>query len=283
MYFRLSLLFVFCLFACGTKSNKEVNTPKNNKPDVVIGSVPWAEDIAITRLAKKIIESKGYKVEVKSVTNLSDALEAGDIDISLTGWYPQNMYVTTSSDFIVIGDTYQNAVMGVIVPSYSPLNSLADLENNEDYEDITIYRPLHGQESEHGLNELSKRYNFKFCNEEKHDSIAAIYMRIKYQAKEEFFVVGGHPHPMFTSKYLKMLEDPYHAFEEHYDIVKICSKEWSKANPELYKFFQHYQLDDKDFDKLVELTELNVFNLELAIEQWFQLIKPQFLPLLEEK
>ncbi|MDC1106512.1 glycine betaine ABC transporter substrate-binding protein [Prolixibacteraceae bacterium] len=283
MKFTLSLLFVLCLLSCGTKTNKTTSTSNNNEPDVVIGSVSWAEDIAITRLAKKVIESKGYTVEIKSVANLNDALEAGEIDVTLTGWYPQNIHIIPSVKDTLIGDMYQNAVMGIIAPAYSKLNSLADLENNEKYGDITIYRPEHGQESEHSVNEIMKRYDFKFCNEVQNDSITAVYVRVKYQQKEDFFVVGGYPHPMFTSKYMKMLKDPYHAFEEHYDIVKLCSKKWSRSHPKLFKFFKHYQLDDMDFDKLVEINEMNLFDLDIAIDRWYEVMEPQFSNLLEEK
>ncbi|QZT36561.1 hypothetical protein K5X82_15100 [Halosquirtibacter xylanolyticus] len=283
MNFRLSLLFVLCLFGCSTKTSKKANPSENSKPDVVIGSVPWAEDIAITRFTKKIIESKGYTVKIKTVANLSEALTEGEIDISITGWFPQNVHVTTNSEQVVIGDLYQNAQMGVLVPSYSTLNSLTDLENNSKYKDITIFRPLFGTESEHGLNEVAKRYSFHFCNEEKIESETALHINAKYSEKQDFFIVGGHPHPMFNKKYIKMLDDPYHAFEDSYDIVKICSKKWSENHPNLFKFFQQYQLDDKDFDKLIVINELNGFNMDPSLEQWFELLQSQFSPLLEKK
>ncbi|MDC1106513.1 glycine betaine ABC transporter substrate-binding protein [Prolixibacteraceae bacterium] len=286
MNLRLSLLLIICLFSCGTKTNKTTalsTTQNDNKPDVVIGSVSWAQDIAITRLAKKIIESKGYSVQIKEVTDLRESLEAGDIDISITGWYPQNIHVIPSKDLIMMGDTYQNAVMGVVSPIYSTVKSLADLENSDRHKYITIYRPLNGQESALAVNEIMKRYNFKFCNEEQVDSLTAIYVRVQFQQHKDFFVVGGYPHPMFTKKSLKILKDPYHAFEEHYDIVKLCSKKWSEAHPGLYQFFIKFQLDDMDFDKLVEINEINLFQLDVAIEKWYEYMNPQFTNLLQQK
>ncbi|MDC1106514.1 glycine betaine ABC transporter substrate-binding protein [Prolixibacteraceae bacterium] len=283
MYFRVTLLLVLLCFACDTKNSNKANSSNSNHPDVIIGSVPWSEDIAITQLAKKIIESKGYSVQIKTVESLTKALYTEKIDLSLSEWFPQSIHVTMSSDFIVIGDTYQHSKMGVIVPDYSPINSLADLENNTNYKDITIYRPINGNESARAANEIMKRYQFKFTNEERSDSLTATYMLDRYKKKKDFFVIVGYPHPVFASEHLKMLDDPYHAFEESYDVVKICSKRWSDNHPQLYQFINKFQLHDKDFEGLVKHTKANNYQLDKAIGQWYEQIKPQFIDLLKEK
>ncbi|QZT36557.1 glycine betaine ABC transporter substrate-binding protein [Halosquirtibacter xylanolyticus] len=280
----VSVLICCCAcFACSTSKKKTVNTNDKSRPDVVIAYDHWRQNKAITQFAKRILVSKGYNVKIQPTHNPMEALRNKKVDIVLSDWVPQNIYPEPGPDYAVLGNLYNEALMGVIVPHYTKINSLAELENKENKDSHTIYTPTFGFESECALNEIKKRYNFNLCVERMDQLQMVTLVKDRLQKKQDVFIVGCYPHPMINKKLFKIVEDPYHAFATKYQLVKVCSRSWAKKHPKLEKFFKNFQFETSHFEKLIELTDKNKWDTKVSIDEWYQLYKPEYSLLVEEK
>jgi glycine betaine/proline transport system substrate-binding protein len=137
--FILALLMVAILSACGSTTNGEqgAETGESN-PELTIGQINWAENIAVTNMWKAILEEKGYSVEL-SVLNMGatmKALESGSLDASLEIWLPVQdaVYLEKFNDTVNFSEStwFDQAKVGLVVPTYlEDINSVEDLNENK--------------------------------------------------------------------------------------------------------------------------------------------------------
>ncbi|MDC1106515.1 glycine betaine ABC transporter substrate-binding protein [Prolixibacteraceae bacterium] len=251
--------------------------------DVVIATDDWSQNMAITQFAKRILESKGYHVKILLTNHPLQELKYGKVDLVLSDWVPQNMYSKRGRFLTVLGDLYNDAIMGVVTPSYNRINSLSELDMGEDSISTIVYTPKFGYEFECSLNEIKKRYGVSFCIDKTNPLELKTIVKDKLEQNEDVYMVGCYPHPMIDKKVFKFIEDPYHAFATKYHLVKVCSSSWGDSHPNLKEFFKNYQFDTPHFDKLIELTNQNHWNIEVAVDQWCKLYHDEYALMLKEK
>jgi glycine betaine/proline transport system substrate-binding protein len=115
--------------ACGGSSG----SASGDKKKITIGYMAWDEAIAASNLWKKILEDKGYQVELKNLEAglVFGGLANGDLDLFLDGWLPQThaAYMEKYGKKLDnLGAWYDNASLSIAVPTYvQDVNSLADL------------------------------------------------------------------------------------------------------------------------------------------------------------
>ena len=90
------MLAVGVLAGCGSakttgSGNTSNSTQEKSNKKVNIGYVNWAEGIAMTNLAKVVLEEKmGYEVDMKQgeAGMVFTSLAGGDMDVFMDGWLP---------------------------------------------------------------------------------------------------------------------------------------------------------------------------------------------------
>ena len=114
---------LFTVVSCG-------DSGKNKK--ISIAYANWAEGIAITNLAKAIFEDQGYDVKLLNadLAPIFTSISRKKADIFMDVWMPVTMedYMKQYGDKLeTIGDIYDSARIGLVVPDYVTINSIEEL------------------------------------------------------------------------------------------------------------------------------------------------------------
>ena len=115
----LLLLAVMCV-ACN---------PDSGKKKISIAYANWLEGIAMSHLAKVVLEEKGYEVELLNadVAPVFASVSRKKADVFMDAWLPVTMkdYIDQYGDQIeFIGEVYDSARVGLVVINYSPRAAL---------------------------------------------------------------------------------------------------------------------------------------------------------------
>ena len=203
------------------------------KPEITIGYVDgWADSVATTFTAATVIREKlGYEVKLMPVAAgiMWQGVARGKLDAMLSAWLPvtHGAYYDKMKDQVVdLGVNTPDAKIGLIVPDYVKINSIADLEAQK----AEFGGRIIGIDAGAGVmlkaDQAIKDYglDYKLVASSGSGMIAELTRAEKDQ--KPVVVTGWVPHWMFAKWKLKFLEDPKGVFggSEHVDTV---------ANPEL--------------------------------------------------
>ena len=99
---------------------------------ISIAYANWSEGIAMTNLAKAIFEDQGYDVKLLNadLAPIFTSIFRKKADVFMDVWMPVTMedYMKQYGDKLeVIGDIYDGARIGLVVPDYVTINSIEEL------------------------------------------------------------------------------------------------------------------------------------------------------------
>ena len=99
---------------------------------ISIAYANWSEGIAMTNLAKAIFEDQGYDVKLLNadLAPIFTSISRKKADVFMDVWMPVTMedYMKQYGDKLeVIGDIYDGARIGLVVPDYVTINSIEEL------------------------------------------------------------------------------------------------------------------------------------------------------------
>ena len=148
-----SLAMGGALAACGGSRSKG----KSKK--LTLGFISsWTDGVCMTHLTKIQVEKNGYTTELKDLSEpsvLYTGLSKGDIDLYASAWpeVTHKQYMDQYGESIEdLGSYYGSAKLTWAVPSYSAMNSIADIPGHADELDHKII----GIEDGAGITQISK-------------------------------------------------------------------------------------------------------------------------------
>ncbi|MGM0653626.1 MAG: glycine betaine ABC transporter substrate-binding protein, partial [Bacillota bacterium] len=127
------LAVLFFISACTEEVTVAEEPESEVKETVRIAYVDWVSEIASAHVVKVVLEEKmGYNCELLSVTAVSmwESVAAGDQDAMVAAWLPtlhEQYYESVKDDVVHLGPNLERVEMGLVVPSYVPVNSIAEL------------------------------------------------------------------------------------------------------------------------------------------------------------
>ncbi len=231
------------------------------KGKVELVYVEWDCAVASTNVVSAVLQEKlGYEVERISVSAAAmwQALATGDVDAMTTAWLPgtHGHYMEKVGDDIVnLGTNLEGAGIGLVVPAYVTIDSIAELNdhaakfNNE----ITGIDPGAGIMSatekaieEYGLDNMELM--------EATDMIMTAVMADKIKNNEWVVVTGWTPHWKFARWELKYLEDPKGVYGGAETIDTIVRKGLKEDMPEVYGVLDKFHWTLEDIGQVMEWT-----------------------------
>ncbi|WP_239088909.1 glycine betaine ABC transporter substrate-binding protein [Sphaerimonospora thailandensis] len=257
------------------------------KKSITIGWIPWDEDIVVTHLWKKILETKGYEVKLVNpdVAPLYAGLAKGDIDLFFDSWQP-----ITHADYMEkYGDKledlqvwYDNAKLTLAVPDYmSDVKTIGDLKSKAGELDGKIV----GIEPGAGLTRVTEKEampgygldgDFKLLK----SSTAAMLAELKKatDAKKPIAVTLWRPHWAYAKFPVRDLEDPKGLMGAAEEIHAIGPKGFSTDFPEVAGWLKKFTLTDEQLGTLEDVI-LNTHKEgeeEKAVDEWLS-ANPDFI------
>lgn len=255
---KLKYLFFPILIAIFGVLNSCENI-KNSKY-ITIGMVDgWAEDVAMTHVAKAILDEQGYHVIIQKASTdmILASMNNEDTDLFMGVWLPYT-HATKVAKFpglINLGTNYDNGRIGLVVPEYVPINSIEELNQHQDQFNHRIIGIEKGAGLTSGTDKaiIDYQLNYKQINSSTIAMITELQNAIK--RKEWIVVAGWQPHWMFGKMKLKFLQDPKKTFGDAEQIKTYSRKSFVKDHPELAKFFSKVHFDDENMADLLTKME----------------------------
>ncbi|WP_291941959.1 glycine betaine ABC transporter substrate-binding protein [Chitinophaga sp.] len=253
-----------------------VSACQNNNPGekkITIAYVNWAEGIAMTHLAKSILEHKGYTVTLKNadVAPVFAAVAGGDADVFLDTWMPvtHKTYMENFGEKITVLNTnFEAAKIGLVVPDYVDVNSIADLEKYKSTFDGKVVGIDAGAgimtKAEEAIHDYSLDYQLQSSSE------AAMLATLKKSIteKQPIIITGWQPHFMFTEYKLRFLEDPKKVFGDTEKILTIANNEFTTRDTTAVSFFRKFKMTDSQLNSLLGDIAKADGNEEKGVRNW---------------
>ncbi|NSL87514.1 glycine betaine ABC transporter substrate-binding protein [Chitinophaga sp. Mgbs1] len=255
-----------------TACNQETK-PADKK--ITIGYVNWAEGVAMTQLAKVMLEEKGYKVILKNadVAPVFAAVAGGDADVFMDAWMPvtHKTYMETFGDKLtVLNTSFDGARIGLVVPDYVTTRTIEELSRDKAKFGGNVVGIDAGAgimtKAEDAIREYGLDYQLQSSSE------AAMMATLKKNIDEKLPVVvtGWSPHFMFSRYKLRFLEDPRKLFGETEKIQIVANSEFSVRDTIAVNFFRNFKLNSDQLGSLMGAMAEADGKETAVIKQWIK-------------
>ena len=267
LLFALTAL-IMGIAACGAGSKK-------GDKKITIAYVNWAEGVAMTQLAKNILEKKGYTVTLKNadVAPVFAAVAGGDADIFLDTWMPvtHHNYMETFGDKVTILNTnFNGARIGLVVPDYVAVNNITELNSAKD----KLGGHIVGIDAGAGImgkaEEAVNAYQLDYQLQSSSEAAMMATLKKSIDEKQPIVITGWAPHWMFSRYKLRFLEDPKKVFGETEKIQTIANNEFSIADTVAVSFFRKFQLNGEQMGSLMGVLADADGKEDAAISEWIK-------------
>ncbi len=258
------LLAVMCV-ACN---------PDSGKKKISIAYANWLEGIAMSHLAKVVLEEKGYEVELLNadVAPVFASVSRKKADVFMDAWLPVTMkdYIDQYGDQIeFIGEVYDSARVGLVVPQYVTIDSIGELAAYKGQFSSEIV----GIDAGAGIMKTTDKAigdygldGYKLLTSSSSTMLASLQ---KAMEKEAWIVITGWtPHWMFDRYPLKFLHDPKGTYGNVESIYVVGWKGFTEKDPLAAKFFSNIKFTTEEISSLMKALKDARMDEEDLVRKW---------------
>ncbi len=238
-----------------------IATPAMAKEKIKIVYVEWACATASSNVMKAVIEENlGYDVELTPVSApaMYAALAAGDQDALTTSWLP-----VTHGDMIKryegkiedLGPNFEGAKIGLIVPTYVTIDSIAEMNEHAKKFDREIIGIDPGAGVMIKAEEAIEHYGLskiELVSSSGAGMTASLANR--YRNKEWIAVTGWVPHWKFAKFDLKFLNDPDKVFGESETINTFVRSGLKADYPKVYRVLDNFKWTPAEIGEVMAMN-----------------------------
>jgi len=256
---------VLLLVSCNTGRNKNI---------IHIGMVDgWAEGVAMTHIAKVIMEEKGYHVVIQRATPdmILASMNNGDTDVYLDVWLPltHGSKVAKFPNLQELGTSYSHARNGLVVPDYVSIDNIEELKTHQEEFNGQIIGIEKGAGITRAVDQVIVDYGLDYRQINSSTVAMITELQNAIRAKRWIVVAGWQPHWMFAKMKLKFLDDPKKTLGDAEQIKIFTRKAFKIEQPELAKFFSKIYFDETAMANLLSEMEASK-NKEAVAKQWVE-------------
>lgn len=228
-YIKTAILILICILSLslvlsGCSPNEEdrksaLRENPDQKPTVKVVYVDWASETASSNVVKAVIEDKlnmNCKLLPVSLIAMWESIAAGDQDAMVSAWLPSlqaRFLEKFKSRVDNLGPNLRGTKIGLVVPQYVSIDSIAELQAHPEKFDNKII----GIDPHAGIMEktaaASKEYNLGKYQLVSGSGPTMTRTLERAMAEGSWIVVTGWtPHWKFARWDLKYLQDPKNVF-----------------------------------------------------------------------
>lgn len=261
-YMKKILACVLTLgLAAGLVTGCSSNSSKVEEKKIKIGYVNWSEGIAMTNLAAAILENKlGYDVDtvLADVAPVFTSLASGNTDLFLDTWLPvthKEYMEKYGKDIVDMGVEYENAGIGLVVPSYVEIDSIDQLNDRKDEFDGKIIGIDSGAGIMNATEAAIDQYGLNYQLVSGSGPAMTASLKKAIDNKTPIVVTGWTPHWMFARWDLKILKDPKGIYGDAENIHAYSRKGFEEDMPVASEFIKNFKLSDDELSDLMAKIE----------------------------
>ncbi|SFL57159.1 glycine betaine/proline transport system substrate-binding protein [Gracilibacillus orientalis] len=282
------LVLVFVLAACGASDEGEDTTGDEGNEEeatddtAAVGEgkeielvyVNWDTEIASTHVVGKVLEDLGYDVKRTSIENAAmwEAVANGEADGMVAAWLPathEAQYEEFGDQVVELGPNLEGAKIGLVVPSYMDVDSIADLTDEVD-QTITGIEAGAGvvASAESALEDYDNLSDWSIQT----SSSGAMTTQLgeAIDNEENIIVTGWSPHWKFSEYDLKYLEDPEGSFGDAETIETMVREGLEEDMPNAYKVLDQFEWTQEDSNSVMVDLVVNGVDAEEAAATWVE-------------
>lgn len=240
---------------------------------VQLGYVDWAEGVAMTNLAKVVLEDKlEYEVEMTMADPgvIFTSLAEGNLDYFMDAWLPvtHKSYMDEHGENIEnLGENYENARIGIVVPEYVGIDSIEELNGNID----KFGGEIVGIDSGAGIMETTnvaiEEYGLDYSLLSSSGAVMTAELKNAVESEKWIAVTGWTPHWKFAKWDLKFLEDPKNVYGESETLYTVARKGVKEDYPEATAFMENFYMEADELGELMGKLEESE-DKEEAAREW---------------
>lgn len=259
------------LLLAGCGGNDSGSSKTSDKKEVKLSYVEWDTEVASTNVVATVLRDLGYKVEVTPLDNavMWQAVATGKSDGMVAAWLPTThsaQYKKYGKDVENLGPNLEGAKVGLVVPQYMKVNSIADLKDQAGKK-ITGIEAGAGvcMKTESAIKEYPNLKGWELETSSSGAMVTALGRAIK--DKKDIIITGWTPHWMFATYKLKYLEDPKGVFGKEEHISTIVRKGLKKDMPDVYTVLDNFNWTVDDINAVM-LDISKGMKPEEAAQKW---------------
>lgn len=227
-----------------------------------IGTLNWAENIAVANMWKLVLEQAPYNYQVE-LSNVGKSVAfsgvaSGDLDLSLETWLPATdaEYIEPYKGELAVHDVwYDGAGMGLVVPTYADIDSIGELAERADeftYQGKpTIIGINPGSSISAFTEDAIDAYQLPMSQLSSSEVAMMAALDDAYRREEPLAVTLWSPHWAFAEYDLKYLEDPKNIYGDEEAIHWFSRKGFAEDDPWLTAVLNAWQMNDDELGSLM--------------------------------
>ncbi|OCL26860.1 glycine/betaine ABC transporter [Orenia metallireducens] len=263
MFVSVLILVVLSLTGCGLleapqSSQETQSNVDKSKGKVKIAYVQWASAEASTHIVQEVLERIGYEVEtpVLQAGAMYQGTARGNIDAFVCAWLPdtaKNYWDKFGDQLVELNNNYLSAQIGIVVPEYVKIDSLAELKDYANkFEQRIVGIDPGAAEMIIIKDKVVPTYgleDWQVIDSSGPAMTAELARAIKN--KEWIAVAGWKPHWKWAKWDLKFLKDPELAMGSGEYIKSIGRPGIREDLPELAKFLEKYRITTEQLSSVM--------------------------------
>ncbi|GAQ19610.1 glycine betaine/carnitine transport binding protein GbuC precursor [Oceanobacillus picturae] len=241
--------------------------------EVELAYVEWDSEVASTNVIGKVLEDQGYDVTLTPLDNavMWEAVANGEADGMVAAWLPathKGQFEEYGDQVVELGTNLEGAKIGLVVPEYMDVNSIADLDQEAD-KTITGIEPGAGvvASAEQALEDYDNLEGWEVQTSS--SGAMATELGNAIENEEDVIVTGWTPHWKFQAYDLKYLEDPEGSFGEAETIDTMVREGLEEELPNAYKILDQFNWTTDDMESVM-LDIYNGASPEEAAATWVE-------------
>jgi len=258
-----------------------------DKGNVHLAYVEWASEVASTNVMRAVLEQQGFEVDMTSLSAAAmwQAVATGDADAIVAAWLPTTHadYMERVGDEVVdLGPNLDGTKLGLVVPAYTEVDSIAELDENAEAFDGKIV----GIDPGAGIMSLTEEVVDTYELEEMDiqsgsgaTMTAALDSAINNE--QDIVITGWTPHWMFARWDLKYLEDPENVYGGAEQIHTIAREGFEEEMPEAYAILDAFEWTPEQMGEVMLMNQQEDSDPYANAKQWVednQDVVQQWLP-----
>ncbi|MGM0984388.1 MAG: glycine betaine ABC transporter substrate-binding protein [Pseudomonadota bacterium] len=258
-----------------------------DKGSVHLAYVEWSSEVASTNVVRAVLEQEGFEVDMTSLSAAAmwQAVASRDADAIVAAWLPTTHadYMERVGDEVVdLGPNLDGTKLGLVVPAYTDVESIAELdENAEDFDGNIV-----GIDPGAGIMSLTEEVLEAYELEEiSLQSGSGATMTAALQSainnEQDIVVTGWTPHWMFARWDLKYLDDPENVYGGAEQIHTIARQGLEEDMPEAYAILDAFEWTPEQMGEVMLMNQEEDADPYENAKQWVednQDVVQQWLP-----
>ncbi|MCL7939870.1 glycine betaine ABC transporter substrate-binding protein [Halomonas sp. ATCH28] len=246
-----------------------------DKGSVHLAYVEWSSEVASTNVVRAVLEQAGYEVEMTSLSAAAmwQAVASGDADAIVAAWLPTTHadYMERVGDEVVdLGPNLDGTKLGLVVPAYSDVDSIAELNDHAD----SFNGEIIGIDPGAGLMGLTEdvvdTYDLDLALRSGSGATMTAALDSAIKNEEDVVVTGWTPHWKFARWDLKYLEDPKNVYGGAEQIHTIVRQGLEEEMPEAYAILDAFEWTPEQMGEVMLMNQEDDADPYENAKQWVE-------------